>query len=168
MKALKKSPLVSLLSFAAILCLSGAGYHWLSLRNAERSHVAIFYGSLAEAKKRMLSSYAARIRTLEKWGVPTAGAASSEVLKFATQSEADRFEQAQNKISEKISLYLSTGTSKDFLKQIQKVEEAINFDRKDYHRIAFQIRDANQRYRLDGPVPPIFAAERMMKEKGLF
>lgn len=182
MKAMSKIPLIPVLILVVVACAVGAGYRWHSLREEGRTKVAEHTAKLKLSKTQMQDLYRERVSVLENWETTvakpghkeTAPLVLSEAIKqakdlsFDDQGQAERFDFVQNQVSEKIGQYISYDSKSSLVREIQKIEEAINRKRTEYHREAFAIEELNRNYRLSEVKPVVFPAERVLKEKNLF
>lgn len=171
----------SLLIVGTVVVVLLAGGAWMFHRQKQKAEghaqIEALSVDLAKAKESVLKDYDARLNLVIAWEKELRGEVKlndsqkinqtilqSNKLDFDTQEAATRFDFVQNQVSELISSYIKLKPTAPQLKEIQKVEESLNRDRKAYHEIAFKIEDLDRTYRLHEAKPVIFQAERELKK----
>lgn len=176
MNARKAAPIILLVVVA--LVLAGFGYRWHQTRTEGQAKIQQVAAEMDQHKSAMLKGYADRLAALEDWATAVAAdpkkakpaLALSEAIKQSgelkadTQEEAARFDFVQNQVSEKITQYIQADPGSANMREIQKIEEQINRDRRRYHDLAFDIEALNKQYGLKDVQPVVFQAERTLQQ----
>jgi hypothetical protein len=178
-KQVSKKLIVSLAVLAALVLFGS--YRFISLRHNAESKIAGIEVSVERDRGEIVDLYRQRAELLESWEkavakgeIPKALRLSDTVrnaknLKLDSDADAAHFDFVQNQVSQAIGEYLQSDIGKKTKpKNLEKLEESINFRRRDYHRSAFEIASLQTKYHLNSPRPLIFPAERMLKDHGLF
>lgn len=175
---MKSAPII--VAVVVVLALVAGFFFYRSNRHrAEgRTEIAELVPQLDKAKNALLKDYQDRLTALVDWQTALAkdpkkyspalvlneNIKRSGDLKFDTPEEAERFDFVQNQVSEMITKYIAKDPGSSHMRDVQKIEEKLNRDRREYHKVAFEITDRNKQYRLHEVNPVIFSAERVLRE----
>ena len=149
------------------------------------SDVENYTKNMNQSKTEMIALYAKRVQYLLDWEAAVKKSNPStplpqslkineairsfKDLKLDTPENVNRYDFVQTLVSQTLNEYIQNEISKKVRPAgLEKIEEALNFKRHDYHVAAFEVERLRSHYLLGGPKPLIFFAERYLKDHNLF